>query len=105
MCEKDPPGPMAEPTAQKLGRLGVAMVGWGSAKNMVPGFSLQATIVREDIVVGLGCIDHLQNPLVTMTLLRVGSVNGHCLNTIQALTDRLPIKSIFLLFQTNIVSQ
>ena len=74
MCEKDPPGPMAEPTAQKLGRLGVAMVGWGSAKNMVPGFSLQATMVRGDVVVGLGCkggfgdpISMVKNPLVSST--------------------------------------
>ena len=50
------------------------MVGWGSAKNMVPGFSLQATMVRGDVVVGLGCkggfgdpISMAKNPLVSST--------------------------------------
>ena len=63
------------------------MVGWGSAKNMVPGFSLQATMVRGDIVVGLGCkggfgepISMVKNPIVLSTFVttqkgssRVGS--------------------------------
>ena len=67
ICEKDPPGPMAEPTAQKLGRLGVAHTeGRGLSKRHAAWFFPPHPGQHGeggDSVVGLGCKGGLGDPI------------------------------------------
>ena len=61
MCKKDPPGPLSETLAQKLGRLGVAYGRLGAQqKTWCPVFpsgimAVQTTMVRGESAAGLGC--------------------------------------------------